>query len=144
MSHEILLKQIQEALIKDAKLKKIKIKIIGIDQVVEGIYHNKRTEHFIDLILLLENRKRGVLFVFEVKTGSKEAKARKQLQAHKSLLLSSRNELAWVEDFDFDTVEIYWISEEQNRIVNMESQHEVAFNPTFLEDPFLFLCAESL
>ena len=89
----------------------------------------------IDLLIYSKNN----LFVFEIKSGTKEEKARKQLKFHKIQLVNLKYNLAMKYRFQFENIKFFWIPLKYNLIVNIDNNEQIAFNPTFLENPLLFL-----
>jgi len=136
MSHEELLIQLADSLRENAKARRIRVEKLKIDGRYAVVRRGKITEIEIDVALILDVSF-GVLFIFEAKTGVKEDRARKQLKSYKRFLLRSRDLLFYV--LEFNRVEGYWVSQEENRVVHIESGREIALPPDFLEDPCAFL-----
>ncbi|MBI4139500.1 hypothetical protein HY483_00900 [Candidatus Woesearchaeota archaeon] len=140
MSHDDFLKTISASLYKGARIQGIKIKILKVESEYELVRNGSPVKIIIDIIMILEDVRTDILFIFEAKTGVKRKKAEKQLQFHKSVLEHSRKRLSGVYSLNFDVVHSYYISEEYCKIVHLESGKEVSLFE-FLNDPFSFLLA---
>lgn len=79
------------------------------------------------------------LYLFEVKSGSKENKAKEQLNFHKEQLINLKNILSLRNKISFSEVRLFRISGRDNIIENVETNEQMAFDPTFLENPLGFL-----
>ena len=137
-SHEELVKHIYNSLLNKAKERRLRLKSLDVDRIYTIVRKGKTMTLNMDIALTLESEAFGVLFVFEAKTGSQEQKARKQLLGLKKVLLEFRNRLSAFYSLEYAEVKLYWVSDEQNRIVNVETGDETAYSE-FLTDPFDFI-----
>lgn len=87
----------------------------------------------VDLLVLLNYQ----LCLFEIKTGSKERKARKQLQMHKTCMINLQNKLS-AKGLLFTEVKTFWVSWNKEKVVNTITNKEVHI-ADFLENPIPFL-----
>lgn len=81
----------------------------------------------------------STLCLFEVKTSVNEADAIKQLIFHKEQLSNMQTRLLLEERTNFSRIKLFWVTDKYNLIVNIETQEQMAFDHTFLENPLNFL-----
>lgn len=130
--HDIIIEKIKEAI-----KSKIKPERISKGEFKYKLLNNKE-EYKIDLLVQLGD----TLHIFECKTGYKLEKAKKQLKFHKSSLLNKKVNipLIWGGDLSpFSKIQAYFVSEEYNIIIKIDTNEEIVFDPIFLEDPIPFL-----
>ena len=138
MSHEELMEKIIHALKEGARLERVKIQFLRGNAKFIVVRKSSKVEIVVDVVLLLENVKSDTLFIFELKSGSKEKKAHKQLVAYSSLILASKEDIAMSEMIRFSRICSCWISEKENRIVIISEGKEQSLSE-FFEFPFMFL-----
>ena len=87
----------------------------------------------IDMFVILNN----IFCIFEIKTGTKEAKARKQLRMHQSCITNLQNDLS-SEGLFFSTVRTFLVSWKEDKVVNTITNKEIHVTE-FLENQIPFL-----
>ena len=121
--HENVIKEIKK------KIKKVypKARIFeNYEYLFEGNYF------YIDLLISID----FTLFIFEIKTGSKEKKARKQLDFHKKAISILQKDLS-IRDILFSKIQTLWVSVKESKIVNTETNKEIYYD-NFLANPIFF------
>lgn len=111
--------------------------IEGIEEYSYELNIGGHTNKFyIDLLIQVNY----MVCIFELKSGSKIRKAKKQLKFHKDTLLRNRLLFSISKKLEpFSEVKTFYVSEKNNFIVNLENEEECVFNPTFLQNPIKFL-----
>lgn len=98
----------------------------------------KRKEIFyIDLLVLIS----FTLILFEIKTGVKEKRARKQLAFHKKAFINSQKRCLPIKNIFFGKIKTFWVSYENKKIVNTKTNEEIEYT-TFINDPLSFILKE--
>jgi len=121
--------------LKEVICKSLKSKL-GVASIIEFSYDtSKKKDCKIDVFAQIG----GDLFLFECKTNSKESKAKKQLCFHKSAFLKLRNYFLHVYSLSYGNIKLFFVSEKNNQITNLETSECTSFNPSFLDDPGDFL-----
>lgn len=88
----------------------------------------------IDLVVLIDFN----LIIFEIKTGIKEKKARKQLEFHKKAFIEAQSKIKPIKNIQFSKIQIFWVTYEDEKIVNLETNEEMKYI-NFINDPLSFL-----
>lgn len=128
--HEELLLKIRRALEKNLE-----------KTFIEFHYEYEKQIFFIDIL----SQKGGKIFLFECKKKGKRNKAEKQLYFHKKALEEAKKRLYWTwRLLPFSEVQLFYVSEEENKVINIETNKETLLDPLFLDDPLSFLEEESL
>jgi len=101
------------------------------------IYSPQRKSNLceIDLAAFISNK----ICIFEIKSGSKENKAKKQLEFHKKQISVLRLRIANKYNLVFSAIKSFWVANEYNIIVNIETNEQIVFDPTLIENPLEFL-----
>ncbi|MDP3728588.1 MAG: hypothetical protein Q8R18_03995 [bacterium] len=130
--HKELLVKIVKALKERAKLEKV---------FIEFQYRYRGETFYIDILAQKSNH----LFLFECKKKGKRDKAEKQLHFHKQALENTKRDQYWEGKlFPYTKISLFYISEMENKIVNLEAKKELLLDPLFLDDPIPFLEDEDL
>ncbi len=97
---------------------------------------NKLQEARIDLMMQINN----ILYLFEIKKSRKLIKAMKQLKFHKEQITKNRKRLILSgKVMPFSKIKTYYISEDENIIINIENKESSILDPLFIENPLEFL-----
>ncbi len=120
--------------------KSLKIYTKNIEGIEEYSYElnidGYTNKFYVDLLIQLNH----IVCIFELKSGSKIRKAKKQLKFHKDTLLRNRYLFSISKKLEpFSEVKIFYVPERDNIIINLENGEECVFNPTFLQNPVKFL-----
>ncbi len=97
----------------------------------------KPQEYQVDLLILIGFK----LFIFEIKTGKKERKAKKQLDFHKKYIENNQQKIFTIYNLAFSEVNTLRVSKKEDKIINMNLKEETTFT-SFLNDPLSFLIKE--
>ena len=122
--HDDIIETIKEAIRKQVRITFRKNYVYNLDRDVA---------FEIDLIVLLNQH----LYIFEIKTGIRERKARKQLQIHKSGLKLLQNKLS-AKGLFFSEIKTFWVSWKEEKVVNTITNKETHL-AEFLNNPLPFL-----
>ncbi len=116
LEHDEIINQIEEAILKNTKAETR----ANFNYTME-----KRSDVFsIDLVVLINFK----LFLFEIKSGNKETKARKQLNFHKKAFINSQKQgYPLKRNLLFSEVIILWVSYENQKIINTETNKEIDY-----------------
>lgn len=127
--HEKIIKEIEEAILKVTKAKTT----INFDYKVS----NKDTILSVDLIVLIDFK----IILFEIKSGIKERKARKQLLFHKKAFINSQNKGFPIRNVFFSEIKTFWVSYQNRKVVNTETNKAIEYTG-FINNPLTFLLKE--
>ena len=129
MDHEEIIKEIKEAILKYTKT-------LVLNNFGYSIEERKEI-YSIDILVLIGFK----LFLFEVKTGTKEKKARKQLEFHKNSFMKSQKISLPIKNIFFTEIKTFWVAYEKDKIINIETNEETTYI-NFINDPLSFLLKE--
>lgn len=119
------------------KIKKAIESKIKPDRIYKNFWYVVNNNNYeVDLLVQIGS----TIYLFECKLSRKIKKAKKQLQSHKFYLINNQKIVCYRHDIEpFSNVKLFYVSEYENIVINIENGNFVYLNLDFYNDPIKFL-----